>query len=79
MHILASGPDQQAVYFGHVIQAEIEIFNIEQALSLPHFQEIMPYIMPGKKTLPRRNAKNVQFAQIPIGSTISSTYPKVIG
>ena len=24
MHILASGPEQQAVYFGHVSQAEIE-------------------------------------------------------
>jgi hypothetical protein len=24
MHILASGPEQQAVYFGHVIQAEFE-------------------------------------------------------
>jgi hypothetical protein len=24
MHILASGPEQQAVYFGHVIQAEME-------------------------------------------------------
>jgi hypothetical protein len=24
MHILASGPEQQAVYFGHVSQVEIE-------------------------------------------------------
>jgi hypothetical protein len=24
MHILASGPELQAVYFGHVIQAEME-------------------------------------------------------
>jgi hypothetical protein len=24
MHILASGPEQQAVYFGHVVQVEIE-------------------------------------------------------
>jgi hypothetical protein len=42
MHILASGPEQQAIYFGHVSQAEIEKKRTQALTSFKTFQIPIP-------------------------------------